>query len=215
MSLPTTFNEELTYPSEYVFPTTVEEAVQMLAEWNGAARLIAGGTDLMLELGKGNIHPSCFVSTDHIQGLNQITVKDDFIEIGAAVTFADLKNHPYISQHVHILADAARSVGTLSIQNVATLAGNIVNAMPAADGVVAAIALEAEAQVVEAEGSKWTPVEIAVPRPWLIHRRSDPPVAHPHSLPALRATQGNGLVPHWTPSLADPADPELCGQFIS
>jgi CO/xanthine dehydrogenase FAD-binding subunit len=159
MSLPTSLNKELAYPSEYIFPSTVEEAVQTLANWEGAARLIAGGTDLMLELGKGKIRPSCFVSTERIHGLNQITVEDDFIEIGAAVTFANLKNHPYINQHVHALADAARSVGSLSIQNVATLAGNIVNAMPAADGVVAAIALESEAQVVDTEGSEWKPVE--------------------------------------------------------
>ena len=159
MILPTTLTEKQTYPAEYVFPTSVEEAVQTLAKWNGEARLIAGGTDLMLELGKGKIRAQCFVSTERIQGLDQIRVGDDFIEVGAAVTFADLKNHPYINQYAPVLADAARSVGTLSIQNVATLAGNIVNAMPAADGMVASIALEAEARIVTAEGSEWKPVE--------------------------------------------------------
>jgi carbon-monoxide dehydrogenase medium subunit len=146
-------------PAEYLFPQTIEEAAQALADWKGEARVIAGGTDLMLDLEKGKIAPRCFVSTDRIDGLNQITLEDDFVVIGAAVTFANLKDHPYINQHVHVLADAARSVGSLSIQNAATLAGNIVNAMPAADGVMASVALEAEVEVVDVDGAEWRPVD--------------------------------------------------------
>ncbi len=146
-------------PAKYLFPTTIEEAAQALADWKGEARIIAGGTDLMLDLQKGKIQPRCFVSVDRIHGLDQIRVEDDFIVIGSAVTFANLKDHPYIDQHVHVLADAGRSVGSLSIQNAATLAGNIVNAMPAADGVMAAVALEAEVEIVDIEHTEWKPVE--------------------------------------------------------
>ncbi len=146
-------------PAEYLFPTTIEEATGLLASWNGEARVIAGGTDLMLDLEKGKIQPRCFVGTDRIQGLDQIAVEDDFVVIGARITFANIKDHPYINQHVHALADAARSVGSLSIQNTATLAGNIVNAMPAADGTVSAIALEAEAHIVDVEHKEWKLVE--------------------------------------------------------
>jgi carbon-monoxide dehydrogenase medium subunit len=146
-------------PAKYLFPETIEDAVQTLVRWNGEARVIAGGTDLMLDLEKGKIQPRCFVSADRIHGLNQIKVEDDFVVIGAAVTFANLKDHPYINQHVHALADAARSVGSLSIQNAATLAGNIVNAMPAADGAVSSIALEAEVQILDTEHAEWEPVE--------------------------------------------------------
>lgn len=148
-------------PAEYLFPATIEEAARALADWKGEARVIAGGTDLMLDLreAKGKIAPQCFVSTDRIDGLNQISLEDDFVVIGAAVTFANLKDHAYINQHVHVLADAARSVGSLSIQNAATLAGNIVNAMPAADGVMASVALEAEVEVVDVDGAEWRPVD--------------------------------------------------------
>jgi CO/xanthine dehydrogenase FAD-binding subunit len=146
-------------PAKYLFPATIEEAAQALADWKGEARIIAGGTDLMLDLQKGKIQPQCFVSADRIHGLDQIMIEDDFIVIGSAVTFANLKDHPYINQHVHVLADAGRSVGSLSIQNVATLAGNIVNAMPAADGVMAAVALEAEVEIVDIEHTQWKPVE--------------------------------------------------------
>jgi carbon-monoxide dehydrogenase medium subunit len=146
-------------PAEYLFPATVAEAVQALADWKGGARVIAGGTDLMLDLEKGKVAPQCFVSTDRIDGLNHISLEDEFVVIGAAVTFADLKHHPYINRWVHVLADAARSVGSLSIQNAATLAGNIVNAMPAADGVMACVALEAEVEVADAQGAAWHPIE--------------------------------------------------------
>ena len=159
MSLQNVLDEEMIYPTEYVFPTTIEEAVELLTKWAGGARLIAGGTDMMLELEKITTMPRCLVSTEKIKGLNEIRVKDEFIEIGAAVPFTVMKNDPYLNQHVHVLTDAAGSVGSLAIQNVATLAGNIVNAMPAADGVVAAIALEAEAQIEDAEGSEWKSVE--------------------------------------------------------
>jgi CO/xanthine dehydrogenase FAD-binding subunit len=146
-------------PAEYLFPATVEDAVQALESWKGEARVIAGGTDLMLDLEKNKINPRCFVSTDRIHGLDEIKVENDFIVIGSAVTFANIKDHPYINQHVNVLADAARSVGSLSIQNEATLAGNIVNAMPAADGVMATVALEAEAYLVDVEHAGWKPVE--------------------------------------------------------
>ncbi|MCA2001324.1 MAG: FAD binding domain-containing protein [Chloroflexi bacterium] len=145
--------------AEYLFPATVEEAIQALAHWKGEARVIAGGTDLTLDLKKGKIAPRCFVSTDRIEGVNQISLENDFVVVGAAVTFADLKDHPYINQRARVLADAARSVGSLSIQNAATLAGNIVNAMPAADGVMACVALEAEVEVADAEGAAWHPIE--------------------------------------------------------
>jgi len=146
-------------PAEYLFPKTIEEAAHMLADFQGEARIIAGGTDLMLDLEKGKIAPRCFIITDRIDRLNQILLEDDFVVIGAAVTFANLKDHPYINQHVHVLADAARSVGSLSIQNAATLAGNIVNAMPAADGVMASVALEAEVEVADVERVEWRPVD--------------------------------------------------------
>jgi len=152
-------SEAQVVPLEYIFPESVEAAVKALAEWHGQARLIAGGTDLLPALAENTVQPRCLISTSRIRGLDEIRVTDEYVEIGAAVTFADLKEHAYINQSVEVLAGAARSVGALAIQNVATLAGNIVNAMPAADGTMAAIALEAEAQVVDYVGANWVAVE--------------------------------------------------------
>jgi carbon-monoxide dehydrogenase medium subunit len=159
LNLPGASGSHTTPPREFLSPTSIEEAIEMLARWGGEARLIAGGTDLMLDLGKNKLRPRCLVNISAIRGLDQVQVLDNTVEIGAAVTFSTLKDHPYLSQYAHVLADAARSVGSQAIQNVATLVGNIVNAMPAADGALAAIALEAEAYIVDADSAQWIPIE--------------------------------------------------------
>ncbi|MGD8244942.1 MAG: FAD binding domain-containing protein [Anaerolineae bacterium] len=144
---------------EYVHPASVEEAILCLAAHDGAARVIAGGTDVLPDLRKGRITPSCLVDVTRIPSLNTIEVSDDFVRIGAAVTFAAIREHPFLRQHVHALVDAAASVGAGAIQNTATWVGNIVQAMPAADGSIVAIALDAEARIAGRDGAHWRPVE--------------------------------------------------------
>ena len=145
--------------TEYLYPSSVEEAVAQLERCGGEGRVIAGGTDVMVDIHKGRIHPRCLVDVTRIPGLDQIRVVDDFVEVGAAVTFADLKDSPFLTRHVPALTDAARAVGAAAIQSAATWVGNIVQAMPAADGAIVAIALEAEARVVGGDGAAWRPVE--------------------------------------------------------
>jgi carbon-monoxide dehydrogenase medium subunit len=144
---------------KYLYPSSVEEAIAQLEWGGGEARVIAGGTDVMVDIRKGRIHPRCLVDVTRIPGLDQIRVGDGSVEVGAAVTFAQIKDSSFLNRHVPALTEAARSVGAAAIQSAATWAGNIVQAMPAADGAIVAIALEAEARVVGGDGAEWRPVE--------------------------------------------------------
>lgn len=145
--------------TEYLLPASVEEAVACLERFAGQARIIAGGTDVLPDLRKGKIAPQCLVDITRIAELHHIEESAGYIQIGAAVTFSDLRGSELLGRHVPALADASASVGAPGIQNVATWAGNIVQAMPAADGAIVALALEAEARIVDGRKSEWRPVE--------------------------------------------------------
>lgn len=142
----------------YEMPESIEEALQILAGYEGRARLIAGGTDLVIELDSGKHTAECLVDVTRIPGLDAIEHRDDQILLGANVTFRQVKDSSLIRQYARLLAEAAGTVGALQIQTVATLAGNIVSALPAADGSVALLALDAEVEVAGPAGQQWRPL---------------------------------------------------------
>ena len=143
---------------EYLFPSSVEEALAMLAEREGRARLVAGGTDLVIELTEGRRAADCLVDITRIAGLDKITLEDGMIVLGANVTHRQASESPLVRERATVLAEACRAVGSLQIRNVGTLGGNVVNAMPAADGSTALLALEAEAEIANGTERKWVPL---------------------------------------------------------
>ena len=155
--------------TDYFIPATIEETLHLLDAHHGQAMIIAGGTDVLPDIRKGKRAPSCLVDITRIPALAQIEISDDSVEVGAAVTFAMLREHPYLCQHVHALVEAAASVGAAPIQSAATWAGNLVQAMPAADGAISAIALDAELRVVTQEAASWIPVQTTFAAPGRSH----------------------------------------------
>jgi CO/xanthine dehydrogenase FAD-binding subunit len=143
---------------DYLFPRSVEEALEMLHGHNGEARIIAGGTDLALQCQRGRNPARVVVDITRIPGLDQIEGRDGHIYIGASVTHAQVAASPMIRSTAAVLAEACGSVGGPQIRNVGTLVGNVVNALPAADGAIALTALDAEAEVAETAGRRWTPI---------------------------------------------------------
>jgi carbon-monoxide dehydrogenase medium subunit len=142
----------------YERPSSVEEALAILANYDGHAQLIAGGTDLIIELQEGKHSAECLVDVTRIPGLDYIDSRDGWIVMGANVTFRQVLESPLIQEQARVLSEAAGTVGALQIQTVATLAGNVVSSLPAADGCVALLALDAEAQIMGGEGEGWRPV---------------------------------------------------------
>jgi carbon-monoxide dehydrogenase medium subunit len=151
---------------EYLFATSVAEALALLHRYEGQARLIAGGTDLVLQLQKGELAARCLVDITRIAGLQDIRLVGEEIVIGAAVTHAAIAASPLIAARATVLQEAALSVGTPQIRNVGTLVGNVVSAQPGADGSLALLALDATLDVVDLEGNtRRVPVAEAFVRP--------------------------------------------------
>ncbi|MEG3071741.1 MAG: FAD binding domain-containing protein [Candidatus Syntrophopropionicum ammoniitolerans] len=100
---------------DYLFPETVNEAVSFLQEHEGQARIIAGGTDLMLDIPEGKIETNYLVDISRIPELREITMKDDLIYIGAAVTHNQVASSELIQKNAAALAQAAGYVGYIKL----------------------------------------------------------------------------------------------------
>ncbi len=178
---------------EYLFPSSVEEALAMLAEREGRARLVAGGTDLTIELTEGRRAADCLVDITRIPELGKIALEDGMIVLGANVTHRQASELPLIRERAAVLAQACHAVGSLQIRNVATLGGNVVNAMPAADGTTALLALEAEAEIADGTGRKWVPLADLFAGPGVSRADSTREMLTAFRFRALGKRQGSAL----------------------
>ena len=148
---------------EYYTPTSIAEALQIRAQHGHDAQFVAGGTDLILDLQQGNHAPLfALVDVTTIRHLNEIHKENDWIVLGAAVTHSDVEANPLVRRHGAALAESCGVVGGPQVRNVATLGGNVAHALPAADGTIGLLALEAEVQVCTLEDgdvvATWQPL---------------------------------------------------------
>ena len=143
----------------YENPSSVKECLDLLSGYGGRGRLIAGGTDLMPRILAGTDLPEALIDTAAIEGFDRLEQDGDRIVIGAGVTHARLSRDREIRRMLPALARACESIGSPQIRNVATLAGNVVNAQPAADSAIALVALGASAEIAAGSGARTEPVE--------------------------------------------------------
>ncbi len=150
----------MAYWNDYYTPETVEEAVEILARYDGQACMIGGGTDLLLEIQQGH-RPKveALVDPTRIKGLDQIVEEDGWLVIGAGVTHTQIVKDPRMSKHGTCLVESCGVIGGPQVRNVATLAGNIAHALPAGDGTIGTLALGGEIQVAGPDGIHWFPME--------------------------------------------------------
>ncbi len=144
---------------EYLFPTSIEEALAMLEEYKGQARVIAGGTDLIPQLKKKELRVQCLVDISRLDELKGIELEGDTIRIGSGVTHQQLSSSELIRQKATVLAEGASAVGSPQIRYMGTVGGNIVNAQPAADTAIPLLALEAEAEIASSRETRLVPLE--------------------------------------------------------
>lgn len=144
---------------KYAAPTTVDEAVKLLAGAPGLAKILSGGTDLLVQMRSGRVKPQLIVDTKKIPGLIGIREENGAFVIGAATPGAMIEAHPGMNKAWPGVVEALDLIGSTQIQGRCTLAGNLCNASPAADSVPAMVAAGAIAVVVGAKGKREVPVE--------------------------------------------------------
>ena len=184
-------------PIEYVAPTTVEEAVAALAEKGEAARPLAGGTDILVQMRGGRRAVDRIVDVKKIPDLNELSYDpQNGLRVGAAVPCHRIYEDDAIAEAYPGLMDAATLIGGIQIQGRASLGGNLCNAAPCGDSIPALIAHHAVAEVAGPGGRRDVPVEDfctapgrTVPRPRRVPRcNSDAPPHQPTSAPATSAS---------------------------
>ena len=129
---------------DYEEPEGLQEALRILSEMQSEARIIAGGTDLIVNMKKKAVSPACLVSLKRIGALRGIERKKNRIEIGSYATVTDIACSGLIADHFPVLRKAALSLGSPLIRNRATIGGNVATARPAADLPPALMALGAK-----------------------------------------------------------------------
>jgi carbon-monoxide dehydrogenase medium subunit len=149
----------------YTAPTSVEEAVKALAGVSGTAKVLSGGTDLLVQLRSGRLKADLIVDTKKIPGISGIRAEGGGFVIGAATSGAMIGEHAALGAAWPGIVEAANLIGSTQIQGRASLAGNLCNASPAADSVPALIAARATCVVAGSNGRREVPVEAVATGP--------------------------------------------------
>ncbi len=149
----------------YEAPRTLDQAVELLSAESGLARILAGGTDLIVQLQTERIEPDLIVDIKRIEGMHSITAERGGFRVGAAVSGAELGEHGAVGELWPGVVEAANLIGSTQVQGRATMVGNLCNASPAADSVPALIAAGATAAVVGPNGRREIPVEAMILSP--------------------------------------------------
>src|SRR6266700_1065397 len=140
-----------------ISPATLGEALDLIAQDNGAWKAFAGGTDLMVLLEAGKLPHQNYLNIWNLPELRGIEVTDSHVTLGALTTYTEVQSHAILREEFPMLCQAASETGGLAIQNRGTLGGNIVNASPAADSPPALLAYDAEVELISSRGSRWAP----------------------------------------------------------
>lgn len=134
---------------EYLSPTTLQQACALLAEHEGAARLVAGGTDLLVKMKHRGLAPKYVVGLKRVSGLDTVKFdKKKGLVIGAMAKLSQVSEHPDVRAHYPAVALAAQHTATVAIRNMGTVVGNLCNAAPSADNAPALLALNSTMHIV-------------------------------------------------------------------
>jgi CO/xanthine dehydrogenase FAD-binding subunit len=161
---------------QYYLANDISDALQVLANSRGESCIIAGGTDLLLDLQQGRHVPvHTLVDVSQIIEMRKLELRShsaqsessrvgynqpvqEYLFIGAALPLNQIVASPLVRKHAHALYEAASIIGGPQVRNTATLGGNVAHALPAADGMIALLSLDAQAEVTDSQGSQYLPL---------------------------------------------------------
>ena len=144
--------------TEYIRPRDLDEALGVL-RGRQAVTILAGGTDLMVDRRSGKIQPRCLLDVSRLAELRRIQQAGDRLEIGAAVTLAEILASQAVARQAPALAKCARRFGSRQIRNAATIGGNVAHCAPCGDTIAPLLVHEAEAVVAAPDGTRTVRIE--------------------------------------------------------
>ena len=147
-------------PFELVTPKTLDEAIAVLEECGHKARVLAGGTDLLVQIHTGAAKPECLIDLKGIEELKGVReTPGGGLEMGALTTHAELEASPLMKERFPIIHDGVSKIGSRQIRNRATVGGNICNALPSADSAGPLMALGAVLHLRGPKGFRQVPLD--------------------------------------------------------
>ena len=148
-----------TIPCQFFAPQKIEEALEILSRYEGEIKIIAGGTDLLVQYYDRLYEVNGWLDLKNISRLKNIRINKNEIEIGAMVTHTQLEKSEDIKKYFPILGKAAADIGSPQIRNRGTIGGNIVNASPAGDLLAPLMAYDAQFKLLSTQGEMSVPAE--------------------------------------------------------
>jgi xanthine dehydrogenase FAD-binding subunit len=140
-------------------PQTLDEALNVLQQRRAGLRIIAGGSDVIVQLRDGVMKAESLLNILPLKELRFIRTKDDRIHIGSLATYSDIIDSRLMREHAWVLVSAAKQIGAVQLQNTATLGGNLGNASPAGDSLPPLYALDARVVTRSKAGQREIPIE--------------------------------------------------------
>ena len=144
---------------EFVTPKSLDELLMFLDEHKGETTIVAGGTDLYLLVKREVVRPRYLIDITGISELHYIKEDVEYVRIGASMTLTEIEKNEIINRYFPVLVDAVKTMAARQIRNVATLAGNLANASPAADSAPPLIVLGAKIVLQSKHNTREVPVE--------------------------------------------------------
>ena len=151
----------------YVRPRTLEDALAFLAENSGKTRIVAGGTDVMVDLRAGTLKTEYLLDVSRLEALRGIELTGDGLEVGAAVTLSEIYKSTILETHAPALQKSAFNFASKQIRNVATIGGNVAHCSPCGDTLPALVIHEARAVLASPAGERQVTIEEIASGPYM------------------------------------------------